>query len=94
MAERKLFAQYEQGKLLLILQSEGSVPIDEIKQELLSISLNYSLPPEGGLFDVAEKAVNGDTSYRLGGLYIQLDKEEVVTKELLKIGYIIEQTKA
>ena len=94
MAERRFFASYEQGsgttKLKLTLQTHGPVPIDEIKQELMSVSIKHSLPPVGGLFDVAMAAVGGFDSYQLGGMYIQLEKENDVTSELIELGYIIE----
>lgn len=96
MATRKFFASYEQGsgitRLKLILDTNGPIPIDKIKQELLSVSIKHSLPPSGGLFDVAMAAIDGPTTYQLGGMYVQLEKENNVTSELIGMGYTIEHT--
>jgi hypothetical protein len=92
MAARKFFATNETTALKLVLDTQGPVPIDEIKQELLSVSIKHSLPPKGGLFDVAMAAVDGPTSNQLGGIYVQFEKEEEVISELMQLGYEIERT--
>ena len=96
MAKRKFSASYEQGsgitKLKLVLHTDGPIPIDQIKQEVLSVSIKHSLPPIGGLFDVAMAAVDGPTTYQFGGMYVQLEKEQDVISELIELGYTIERT--
>lgn len=89
MAERKFLANYEPGMLRLELMMEGLVPIDQIEEELVSVSVKHSLPPAGGLFRVRFASIDGPGYSELGGMYVPLDKVEAVTAELNSLGYII-----